>query len=65
MSVHVEKFDSEVDMVPGDLPLNERQIESLVTLIMARIEKKQREQQGDRAARSLRNSATPPSGSGP
>ena len=60
MSVHIEDMHSDVTVMDGDLPLNERQIEKLVQMVCKRLEKQKQEAEQGREATTLRRGATPP-----
>jgi hypothetical protein len=60
MPVHVEEMTSEVAVLDGDLPLSERQMETLAALVLQRLEEKQRAQRQRCEATALRREARPP-----
>lgn len=60
MPVQIGDMDSEVTVMDGDLPLNERQIEKLVQMVCKHLEKKTQDEQRGREATELRRGATPP-----
>jgi hypothetical protein len=53
MPVHVENFDLSATVSSGDLPLSEAQIETLVQIVLNRLQMKLRDQERRRAATSL------------
>jgi hypothetical protein len=60
MPVHVEEMTSEVAVLDGDLPLSERQMETLAALVLRRLEEKQRAERQMQEATTLRRQARPP-----
>ncbi len=61
MPVHIENLSSDVTVLDGDLPLTEAQLDKLVSLILRRLERKQREAQLTRAATTVREDLGPAS----
>ena len=59
MPVQVETMTSEVAATTGDLPLSDDQLERLVTLVMQRLNAKQRDARAQGEATQLRPTATP------
>jgi len=59
MPVHIEEMNVEMQVSDGELPLSEAQIERLIKLVLARLERKQRNREGTREATSLRTQAAP------
>jgi hypothetical protein len=59
MPVHIEEMNVEMQVVDGELPLNEAQIERLVKILLSRLERQQREAGSSRTATSLRTQAAP------
>lgn len=66
MTVHIQKMTSEVTAYDGDLPLSEKQIESLAKIIMKRMQEKQEEGGRIQEAIALKAEAAPsyPTGKG-
>lgn len=60
MPVHVEEMTSDVTVVEGDLPLSHEQIETLIQLVIRRLEEKKREAHKSREATQLRRQASSP-----
>lgn len=60
MPVHIEEMTSEVTVVEGDLPLNPKQIDLLVKLVMKQLVEKQREAENSRNATKLRRQSSAP-----
>jgi hypothetical protein len=56
MPVHVERIKTDVTTVAGDQPWTPEQVEMLVTLVLERLEKRDRD---DRADSRLRPSVVP------
>jgi hypothetical protein len=55
MPVHIGELNTRVTVVEGDLPLTPRQIDALVTIVVARLDELRRaaaERHGDQAIRS-------------
>lgn len=61
MPVHIENLTSEVDVVAGDLPFTEAQMEKLVAAVLSRLEVKLRERKQFEQSVRLRNQVMPPS----
>jgi hypothetical protein len=59
MPVNIEEMTSDVTVFEGELPLNQKQIEKLMELVLQRLERKQREDQNSREATTLRRQAAP------
>ena len=64
MSVHVENLTSEVIAIGEDFPLSQEQVETLVRLVIQRLEQKQRDVHASRLSSSLRASVVPSGTSG-
>ncbi len=60
MPVHVENMTSTVNVVDGELPLSEAQIEKLVGIVLRRLEQQKREAESAREATAVRPRAAPP-----
>jgi hypothetical protein len=60
MPVHVEKMTNRVNVVDGELPLSEAQVEKLVKIILRRLEQREREAESAREATVVRPRAAPP-----
>lgn len=60
MPVHVEQMNTEINLQPGNLPWSQEQIESLVKLVIERMQHKQANEQAVRNERSLHASVLPP-----
>jgi|WetSurMetagenome_2_1015567.scaffolds.fasta_scaffold736187_2 hypothetical protein len=59
MPVHIEEMNVDMQVSDGELPLSEAQIERLIKLVLARLERNQRNKEGVREATSLRVQAAP------
>jgi hypothetical protein len=59
MPVHVGEFTSEVTVTEGELPLTEAQVEKLVGIVLARLQRHKRNEQMMREATTLRPQSTP------
>lgn len=53
-------MESEVTVMDGEMPFNERQLERLVEMVCKRLEKKKREQEQVNESTTLTRSAAPP-----
>ena len=60
MSVQVGEMESEVTVMDGEMPFNERQLDRLVEMVCKRLEKKKREQEQVNESTTLTRSAAPP-----
>ena len=60
MPVHVGEVESDLTVVDGEMPFNERQLEKLVEMVCKHLEKKKREEQQAKASTTLTRGATPP-----
>jgi hypothetical protein len=58
--VNIDEMTSDVAVYEGELPLNQKQIDRLVALVLQHLERKQREEQSSREATRLRRQAAPP-----
>jgi hypothetical protein len=61
MPVHVGEFTSEVAVTEGELPLTEAQLEKLVSIVLARLQRHKRNEQAIREATTLRPQSAPTS----
>jgi hypothetical protein len=59
MPLNIEEMRSDVTVFQGDLPLNQQQIEQLVSIVMQRLEEKERAAERSREAAMIRHQATP------
>jgi hypothetical protein len=59
MPVHVERITTDLTVVDGELPLSQRQLDKLVALVAARLEREQRLAEQQRDATVIRRSAIP------
>lgn len=59
MPVHIEEMTSEITVRDGELPLSEAQVETLVNIVLRRLEGKQREAQKRLDATELRRGSAP------
>lgn len=59
MPVHINEVNSELDVIQGDMPLSEQQIELLVRIIMDRLEKQQRQARRIEQATTVRRASAP------
>jgi hypothetical protein len=64
MPVHVNELTSNVKVMSGEFPLNEAQINKLVTLVMQRMNDKQRQAKLTKESTQITASATPSGHSG-
>ncbi len=60
MPIHVQRMNTEVTVIDGDLPLTERQVEKLVQLVLKRLESARRDEQKSGEATTLKRSNAPP-----
>jgi hypothetical protein len=60
MPIYIDRITSEVTVLDGELPFTPAQIDRLVTLVLKRLDEKQREDKQGRDARTLRSSAATP-----
>jgi hypothetical protein len=67
MPVHIENMETDVTVATGDLPMSEAQIETLVQIVLKRLQDMQREQRRNREATMVRSRADPdePGAGGP
>lgn len=59
MSVYINRMTNEVTALDGELPLNQQQIEKLVQLVIAQLEKEKREESRRNEATKIRSQAAP------
>jgi hypothetical protein len=59
MPVHIERITTDLTVVDGELPLSQRQLDKLVVLVAARLEREQRLAEQQRDATMIRRSAIP------
>lgn len=59
MPVHIGEISSEISVSHGDLPLSEAQIDTLVKVVLKRLEEEKRTAEQSREATRLRPEATP------
>jgi hypothetical protein len=59
MPVHIERITTDLTVVDGELPLSQRQLDKLVALVAARLEREQRLAEQQRDATVIRRSAIP------
>jgi hypothetical protein len=59
MTVHIEEMTSEINVTSDELPLSPKQIEQLVTILLQRLELRQRDSKRTREATSLHSSVIP------
>jgi hypothetical protein len=62
MPVHIGQLNTKVTVVDGDLPLTPRQIDALVTIIVARLDDLNRASADRRDDQTIRSSVIPRSG---
>jgi hypothetical protein len=60
MPVHIEQMTSRVEVKGDALPMTADQVESLVKLVLERVEATKRELAQTRSANEIRDSALPP-----
>ena len=60
MPIYIEEMTSEVTAIEGALPLTEAQMETLVRLVLRRLEEQQRAARQTNQATRLRRGAAPP-----
>jgi hypothetical protein len=59
MPVHIGELNTKVTVVDGDLPLTARQIDALVTIVVARLDELSRAAAERRGDQSIRSSVIP------
>lgn len=59
MPIHIQRMTNEVTAFEGDLPLSQQQIEMLTKIILAELEKIERETELAREATTIRPQAAP------
>jgi hypothetical protein len=59
MPVHVERITTDLTVVDGELPLSQAQLDKLVALVLARLEREQRLAEQRREATIIRRSTIP------
>lgn len=62
MPVHIGQLNTKVTVVDGDVPLTPRQIEALVTIVVARLDDLNRASADRRSDQTIRSSVIPRSG---
>ncbi len=60
MPVNIGEMTSDTTVFEGQLPLDPKQIDKLVELVLERLEEKQRESQDGDEATNIRRQAAPP-----
>ena len=60
MPIEIQRLESDITVLDGELPLSEEQIQMLVERVCAHLEAKQRQEQRERETTALRHSAAPP-----
>jgi hypothetical protein len=60
MPIEIQRLESDITVLDGELPLSEEQIQMLVERVCTHLEAKQREKERTREATALRRSAAPP-----
>jgi hypothetical protein len=60
MSINVGEMNTDMTVVDGELPLNERQVEKLVQVILKRLDSMKRDEEKSKDATSLNRSNAPP-----
>ena len=64
MPVHIGELNTKVTVVDGDLPLTPRQIDALVTIVVARLDELKRAAAERRDDQAIRSSVIPRSPGG-
>ena len=64
MPLHIGELNTKVTVVDGELPLTPRQIDALVTIVIARLDELNRFAAERRSDQSIRSSVIPDSGRG-
>jgi hypothetical protein len=59
MPVNIQAMTSDVTVLDADMPLSQQQIDKLVTIVLRRLEEKQREAEQAREATALRRHSAP------
>lgn len=59
MPVHIGELNTKVTVVEGDLPLTPRQIDALVTIVVARLDELKRSAAERRNDQAIRSSVIP------
>jgi hypothetical protein len=59
MPVHVERITTDLTIVDGELPLSQAQLDKLVALVLARLDREQRLAEQRREATIIRRSTIP------
>lgn len=59
MPVHVERITTDLTVVDGELPLSQAQLDKLVALVLARLDREQRLAEQRREATIIRRSTIP------
>ena len=59
MPVHIGELNTKVTVVDGELPLTERQIDALVTIVVTRLDELNRAASERRREQSIRSSVIP------
>jgi hypothetical protein len=59
MAVHIDQMTSEVGVAAGELPLTPAQVEKLVTVILRRLDQRDRDRHARSDATTVRSHATP------
>ncbi len=62
MPIHIEDMQTDVTVFDGELPLSRVQIETLVKIVIRRLEEKQRDAKSNRQATEIRDSVIPQDG---
>jgi len=60
MAVHIDQMTSEIGVAKGDLPLTSAQIEKLVSMVLRRLDQRDRDRQRLGEATAVRPQAAPP-----
>ena len=60
MPVQIGEMESDVTVMDGEMPFNERQMERLVEMVCKRLEQKKREREQVNDSTALTRSAAPP-----
>jgi hypothetical protein len=59
MPVHVERITTDLTVIDGELPLSQAQLDKLVALVLARLDREQRLAEQRREATIIRRSTIP------
>lgn len=64
MAINIDQITNEVNVVNGELPFDEAQVEKLVDLVLRRLQERKRDARWNREATTVRRNARPGSAPG-